>query len=124
MIVVGLYNAIARIPFRVRRLFGRVSDPVFRDRAGEPERMRAWFRDQYQHPEEHRHTLGEVQGWFAENGVEYLRSYPSALLDGDSNELFEPAPDNWRFEGWLAQLGWIRSLGHEGGLFVTIGRRN
>jgi SAM-dependent methyltransferase len=123
MIVVGLYNAIARIPFRLRRLFGRVFDPVFRDRAGEPERMRAWFRDQYQHPEEHRHTLGEVQGWFAENGVEYLRSYPSALLDGDSNELFERAPDNWRFEGWLAQLGWIRSIGHEGGLFVTIGRR-
>ena len=32
------------------------------------------------------------------------------------------AVDNWRVEGWLAQLGWIATLGHEGGLFFTIGR--
>ena len=65
----------------------------------------------------------EVQRWFAENGVDYMRTYPSSLLGSDSDELFTDAPDNWRLEGWLAQLGWIRALGHEGGLFVTIGRR-
>jgi len=37
--------------------------------------------------------------------------------------LFARAADNWRPEGWLAQLGWIRALGHEGGLFFTVGRR-
>jgi len=37
--------------------------------------------------------------------------------------LFTTAADNWRLEGWLAQLGWIGALGHEGGLFVTVGRR-
>jgi hypothetical protein len=37
--------------------------------------------------------------------------------------LFERAADNWRLEGWLAQLSWVRTLGHEGGLFITIGRR-
>jgi len=127
MIVLGLYNAFARIPFRLRgliaRLSGKASDPVLRDRENEPARREAWMRDQYQHPEEHRHTLAEVQGWFAENGVEYVRAYPSALLGTDSEELFERAADNWRAEGWLAQLGWIRTLGHEGGLFVTIGQR-
>jgi hypothetical protein len=46
-----------------------------------------------------------VQGWFAENGVEYLRSYPSAVLDDEPDDLFAHAPDNWRLEGWLAQLG-------------------
>jgi hypothetical protein len=64
-----------------------------------------------------------VQGWFAEIGVKYLRAYPSAVLDDEPGPLFERAPDNWRPEGWLAQLGWIRSLGHEGGLFFTVGRR-
>jgi SAM-dependent methyltransferase len=126
-IVLGLYNAFARIPFRLRALIARLSgvafDPVLHDRENEPERRKAWIRDQYQHPEEHRHTLAEVQRWFAENGVEYLRAYPSALLGTESEELFAAAPDNWRAEGWLAQLGWIRALGHEGGLFVTIGRR-
>jgi len=132
MIVLGLYNAFARLPMRMRRVVARMSryrmipfDPVLRDRAHEPKRRDAWVRDQYRHPEEHVHTLAEVQRWFAENGVEYVRAYPSALLgrDSDADELFAPAQDNWRFEGWLAQLGWIRALGHEGGLFVTIGRR-
>jgi SAM-dependent methyltransferase len=128
MIVIGLYNAFARIPFRLRRLVARLSgvtfDPVLRDRKSEPARRQAWLRDQYQHPEEHRHTLAEVQGWFAENGVEYVRAYPSALLGTDSDELFARAADNWRPEGWLAQLGWMRSLGHEGGLFIAVGQRS
>jgi SAM-dependent methyltransferase len=123
MIVVGVYNSFARIPFRLRRFFGRVSDSVLRDREHQLDRRQAWIRDQYQHPEEHRHTLAEVQKWFAENGVEYVRAYPSALLGDEANDLFAPQSDNWRLEGWLAQLGWIRALGHEGGLFVTVGRR-
>jgi len=134
MIVLGLYNTFARIPLRLRRLVARLSgyrlilfDPVLRDRKSEPARREAWLRDQYQHPEEHRHTLTEVQGWFRENGVDYIRAYPSALIGGDSGEdseeLFTQAADNWQPEGWLAQIGWIRALGHEGGLFVMIGQR-
>jgi len=129
-IVLGVYNSFARIPLRLRRLVARISgfrvipfDPVLRDRHTEPARQKAWLRDQYHHPEEHRHTLAQVQGWFAENRVEYLRAYPSAVLGEESGELFAPASDNWRLEGWLAQMGWIRTLGHEGGLFFTIGRR-
>jgi hypothetical protein len=96
---------------------------VLHDRTGDPARRDAWLRDQYRHPEEHRHTLAEVQRWFADNRVEYLRSYPSAVLGDEPDELFSAAPDNWRLEGWLAQLGWIHSLGAEGGLFLTIGRK-
>jgi len=130
VIVLGIYNAFARFPLRLRRAFARLSgfrlipfDPVLRERRDEPSRHEAWLRDQYQHPEEHRHTLAEVQAWFQENNVTYLRAYPSALLDDDSSALFAPAVDNWRVEGWLAQLGWMGTLGREGGLFFTIGRR-
>jgi len=129
-IVLGVYNAFARVPTRLRRTAARLThfrfvpfDPVLRDRAADPARREAWLRDQYQHPEEHVHTLAEVQRWFAENGVEYLRAYPSAVFDEEPDRLFAPAPDNWRLEGWLAQLGWMRTLGREGGLFFTIGRR-
>lgn len=130
IIVLGVYNSFARLPLRLRRLIARCSgyrwipfDPVLHDRRNEPARREAWVRDQYQHPEEHRHTLAEVQGWFKENGIDYVRSYPSALLGEESGDLFECAPDNWRPESWLAQLGWICKLGQEGGLFVTIGQR-
>jgi len=129
-IVLGVYNAFARIPLRLRRAIARLTgfrvipfDPVLRDRQSDPARREAWLRDQYQHPEEHRHTLAEVQRWFADNGVEYLRAYPSAQLDEESGELFAAAADNWRPEGWLAQVGWMAALGHEGGLFFTVGRR-
>jgi SAM-dependent methyltransferase len=131
MIVLGVYSAIARLPLRLRRLVARLSayrfipfDPVLRDRQNEPARREAWLRDQYQHPVEHRHTLGEVQRWFRENDVAYVRTYPSALIGDSTEELFASAADNWQLEAWLAQVGWIRALGHEGGLFVTVGRRN
>jgi hypothetical protein len=98
-------------------------DPVLADRSNEPARREAWLRDQYRHPEEHRHTHGEVLRWFAENGVDYVRAYPSALISDEAQDLFSPSADNWPFEAWLAQLGWIGSLGHEGGLFVMVGRK-
>ena len=130
MIVLGLYNAVARMPLRLRRVIARLSgyrwvpfDPVLRDRLSEPERRAAWLRDQYRHPEEHRHTLGEVRRWFAENDVAFVRSYPPILEDEeDADGLFTPEDDSWILGDWLTQLGWMRSLGREGGLFVTIGR--
>jgi len=133
IIVLGLYNLVARVPHRLRRaassLTGRrvvFFDPVLRDRAGDRERREAWLRDQYLHPEEHSHTLAEVKRWFRENDVEFLRTYPSALIAEAplrEDELFTPAEDDWWFENWLSQIGWAATLAREGGLFVTVGRR-
>lgn len=130
MIVLGLYNVFARLPLRLRRLVARLTgyriipfDPVLHDRKNEKARRLAWLRDQYRHPEEHRHTVGEVQSWFRENEVAYVRAYPSALIAEESEDLFAFAGDNWRPETLLAQLGWIGTLAHEGGLFITIGQR-
>jgi SAM-dependent methyltransferase len=132
MVVVGLYNACARLPHRLRRGVARLTgfrwipgDRVLKERRGEPARQKAWLLDQYRHVEEHRHTLGEVQRWFRENRVGYVRSYPDALLAHEplrEDGLFEDAEDDWRLESALAQLGWMRTLAHEGGLFVVIGR--
>jgi SAM-dependent methyltransferase len=133
IVVVGLYNTYARLPHRLRRLLARATgfrivpfDPILRDRQAEPERRDAWFRDQYQHPEEHRHTLSEVQAWFRENDVDYLRTYPSTIIGEEplvGAQLFQPAEDDWGFENLLAQWAWAVPLAREGGLFVTVGRR-
>ena len=133
IVLVGLYNAFARLPHRLRRGLFKLAgdaalrlDPVLRERALEPERRRAWLRDQYQHPEEHRHTVAEVRGWFAENGIEWLRSIPSALIGQEPlspRDLFSAAGDAWAPEAIAAQAGWAASLGHEGGLFVAVGGR-
>jgi SAM-dependent methyltransferase len=130
-IVIGLYNRVARLPLRARRLVARLTgnrwvpfDPVLRDRESEPARREAWLRDQYAHPEEHRHSVGEVRRWFAENGIQWLRTYPSTMIGDEPDHLFAPAADAWALEAWAAQLGWMWSLGGEGGLFVTVGRRD
>jgi SAM-dependent methyltransferase len=130
MIVIGLYNAFARVPLRLRRMVAKLSgyrwiplDPVLRDRRSEPTRREAWVRDQYRHPEEHRHTAAEVRRWFAENGIEYLRTYPSLLMGKETENLFAADEDYWPLEAFLSQLGWMTTLGQEGGLFVTVGRR-
>jgi len=131
VMVLGLYHAIARLPHRLRRAIARITgfkvipwDPVLRARMNEPERRQAWLRDQYQHPEEHRHTLGEVKRWFSENGIQYLRTYPSSLVGAEpleGGQLFMPAEDDWFVERGLSQLGWMGTLSREGGLWVTIG---
>jgi SAM-dependent methyltransferase len=133
MIVLGLYNAYARFPHRLRRGVARLTgykfvpfDPILRSREAEPERRKAWFRDQYQHPEEHRHTIAEVQRWFRENGIDYVRTYPDALIGAEPlgrGGLFEPSEDDWGFENVLSQIGWAATLSHEGGLWVTVGRK-
>ena len=132
IIVLGLYNVYARIPHRLRRSIGRLTnfkwipfDPILRARDAEPARRKAWFRDQYAHPEEHRHTLAEVQRWFVENGIDYVRAYPNTLIAApplEGPELFMPAEDNWQLENFFAQIGWSATIGYEGGLFVTVGR--
>jgi SAM-dependent methyltransferase len=130
LVVLGVYNAIARIPARLRRVAARLSrgrfvpfDPVLRDRAQDRVRRDAWVRDQYRHPEEHCHTIAEVQRWFADQRVDYLRTYPSAVFGDTPEDLVTPAPDNWGLERWMTQVAWMGTLGREGGLFFTIGRR-
>lgn len=134
IVVLGLYNAYARFPHRMRRAVARMTrlkvvpfDPVLRSRDAEPERWKAWLRDQYIHPEEHRHTVREVQRWFEGAGIEYLRTYPNALIGAEpltEDELFTPAEDDWGFENVLSQISWALSIGYEGGLWVTVGRRS
>jgi SAM-dependent methyltransferase len=130
IVIVGVYNAVARIPLRIRRNIARTTnfrlvpfDSVLRERRDEPARRDAWLRDQYQHPEEHSHTVAEVARWFKDNDLEYLRSFPSTVMDDQSDDLFAQAVDDWAVERWIAQFGWMWTLGREGGLFFSIGAR-
>jgi len=46
------------------------------------------------------------------------------LIGEEPGELFEREDRGWSVENWLAQIGWMFSIGKEGGLFVLIGRRD
>jgi len=131
-ILIGLYNRYARIPLRVRRWIFRLAgrrlewlDYVLRHSRDETKKH-IWFMDQYAHPHETTHTLDEVMGWFATNGIECLgvvpRLTPGAPLT-PADRLFEPSPLSTPLGRLLGQLLWMFTIGREGGLFVVVGRR-
>jgi carbamoyltransferase len=131
-IVVGLYNRygrlmtdLRRLVFRLTRGRGRALDPYLRSRSLSEDKQRAWFEDQYHHPHESKHTIGEVLGWFERCGIEFVRGLPSPALAGDLGEesLFEPGPRGGAIEHLLVQLKQVVTGSREGGFFVMIGRR-
>jgi SAM-dependent methyltransferase len=131
-IVVGLYNFYARLPTLWRRwAFARFGPALhFLDRrlvagAMNEGRWQAWFRDQYQHPHESRHSMDEVLEWFDASGVEFLSSLPAA--DGSSfttaTPLFAPQSRAMASTRLAAQLQALMAGGPDGGLFIMIGRK-
>jgi ubiquinone/menaquinone biosynthesis C-methylase UbiE len=140
-VIVGLYNTYGRLVLKLRRRVVALQarwDPEARERAlrkqlvrleADAEKQRTWWADQYEHPHESTHTVGEVLEWFGRCGVDYVSSVPRIewLPVGASSRLFVPRPQ-WRlvhnrFAYFLVQLAWILTLNGAGGYFVIIGRR-
>ncbi|MGV1014455.1 MAG: class I SAM-dependent methyltransferase, partial [Methyloceanibacter sp.] len=131
-ILIGLYNAYARLPTLwkswVFRTFGSRSyflDRRLRGSSDNPERTKAWLMDQYYHPHESRHSMEEVLGWFERNGVDFLNGIPH--LDGsdvtEHEKLFEPHSKGDATSRFFTQAGMLVSGGKDGGLFIMIGRK-
>jgi len=141
MLVVGLYNRYGRLMLLVRRrivsLLSRF-DPKAKDRAirkqlveleDDEEKRRTWFADQYEHPHESTHTVGEVLGWFRANGVDYVSSFPKIELFGNQSKRIFKAKQVARFRSspvahLLVQLTWILTQNAGGGYFVLVGRKH
>jgi SAM-dependent methyltransferase len=135
-ILVGLYNRWARLPTLWRRwVFARFGSRLgsaghLLDRrlaAGRlnERRRQAWYRDQYQHPHETRHSLGEVLGWFGAAGVDFVSSLPPAdgsLFPRDI-QLFAPQPRGTGAGHAVAQAKMLLAGGSYGGVFVMVGRK-
>lgn len=132
-IIIGLYNACGRLTTDLRRLIFRLSgdrfrflDPRLRGEKLVEARERAWFMDQYKHPHESKHTIGEVLRWFDSLGVEFVNSIPKAAASGRfslQERLFEPNPRGSALDHMLVQLGMLLTGGREGGFFIMIGRK-
>ncbi len=137
LIIIGLYNIIGRLRTNFRQMiyklsgkskFGekliRLMDPHLRKNISK-EKSFAWFRDQYEHPVERKHSLDEVINWFDENNIKFLGSIPSSTFGGSFKKINEMDGNRgtW-FERICAQIMMLFSnLGGEGGLFIVIGQR-
>jgi len=138
-IAIGLYNSIGRIPLQLRILLAqsifknndRIKDWFIRMQIGDIadiERARGWWNDQYEHPHETTHTVGEILKWFKKNDIEYYQTVPS-LKTFDQSIL--PISGVWnRANGdypylpvrLFKQFTWLWKTHQEGGYWVTFGR--
>ena len=130
-IIVGLYNRYGRLMNGMRRrLFalsggrGQGLDPYLRKTRLSPEKRRAWFEDQYRHPHESTHTIGEVLNWFAAAKLEFVRGVPSTTGRPDfEGGLLTPTDPGTAMDHFRAQMRLVASGNREGGFFLMIGRK-
>ena len=82
--------------------------------------------DQYKHPLESKHTLGEVLGWLERAGFSCVKSFPSSRPFTPLSErvhLFEPEAIGNRIERLAVELAMTFRGSREGGFFVILGRK-
>jgi len=129
IVMVGLYNRPARFPTWLRskliRVLGPKIDYVVRNRIRDARKADIWIQDQYFNPHETWHSIGEVLGWFEENGIEYLNCSPSILGSGGeaASGLFDRTDPGTAYQRTVTQLSWLSTIAREGALFDVFGRR-
>jgi SAM-dependent methyltransferase len=131
--VVGLYNQLGRLGMDLRRHVLRATggraawiDPHLRSTRMSAAKRRAWLADQYRHPHESKHTMGEILGWFSRCGLELVRGVPAlSWVDDDLGEsgLFSQGSAGSVLSRAAAQVRMISAGNREGGFFIMIGRK-
>ena len=128
------YNRYGRLRTYIRGLFYKIFgkaflmffDPALRNMdRNDKDKINSWIRDQYTHPVESTHSYDEVLGWFNENNIDFINSYPSCeITPENNNDYFEKSSEGNAFERIIQQIFMIFTpLGGEGGLFIFIGRK-
>jgi ubiquinone/menaquinone biosynthesis C-methylase UbiE len=131
-IIVGLYSAFSRKLhyarvglYRLTGITSRLLDPHF-SKVGARGKREAWFQDQYCHPHETCHTLGEVIRWMEEDGLEFINSIPKPRVGrtlDEGEDMFAPRDPGTALSRIASQLADMGSGYREGGFFIVIGRR-
>ncbi len=129
IVMVGLYNSYARIMTWLRsklvKTLGNRIDYVVRNQIRDERKANIWIQDQYFNPHETWHSIGEVQGWFDENGIEFLNCFPRILGSSgeDDPDFFASSDPGTRYQRAITQLSWLGTIAREGSLFDLIGRK-
>jgi hypothetical protein len=111
--------------FRVSKGSAKSIDPYLRSVKISANKAHAWFADQYCHPHESKHTIGEVLEWFENAGLEFVRGLPALdrAADQEGAGLFTPSRTGSAWDHFAVQAKQIVTGSREGGFFVMIARR-
>jgi len=138
-IAIGLYNKMGRTPLKIRILLAKtifknnvkIKDRFIKMQIGDvqdKERARGWWNDQYLHPHETTHTIGEVLRWFKKNHIRYYQTVPSSKFFDQSDLKIAGVWNNFNekypnfIKRIIKQIFWIWQTNYEGGYWLTFGR--
>jgi 2-polyprenyl-3-methyl-5-hydroxy-6-metoxy-1,4-benzoquinol methylase len=130
-IIIGLYNTFGRLITDVRRAIFNMTndsfkflDPRLRNKEIGKTRKLTWFKDQYKHPHESKHTYGEVLEWFDKTGFEFTNCIPKINSSFQANErLFKKNSKGNKLYRFMTQFDLFFKGSQEGGFFIMIGRK-
>ena len=132
-VLVGLYHRYGRLITDTRRVLFRLSgdrfrwlDPNLRNVERSDAKKRAWFADQYKHPHESKHTIGETLGWLEKTGLRFVKSIPRGRPFqpiAPDEQLFRPERPGNAFERFAVEMGMVLRGSREGGFFIVIAQK-
>ena len=130
---IGLYNKYGRLVTDARRVIFRITkdklkfiDPRLKKTDRNKSKRESWFNDQYKHPHESKHTIGEVLKWFKKNDFEFVNAIPKVKPFSPitiNEKLFRLNPKGNIVDHFITQLNSIIGGYREGGLFIMIGKK-
>jgi SAM-dependent methyltransferase len=133
-ILIGLYHRYGRLITDARRVIFRLTggrfrflDPNLRNPNWSDDRKRAWYADQYLHPNETNHTIGDVMQLFEKTGFTFVKSIPHSRPFQpftEADRLFEPEQPGNAVERFLVEFPMMFKGSREGGFFTMIGRKD
>ncbi len=130
ILLLGIYESMARVPHRLRRALGRWNfplasrlDPVLRRRDLTEAKKETWIEDQYRHPLEHMLPVPRSVRVLEEEGFQWVRTLPPVV---EGAQMFEPTQQPSAAGLWLRRAGWmLRGLGDpDAGLVCYVARKN
>jgi len=136
LIIIGVYNKIERLRTNFRQAIYKLLrksvfamklismlDPHLRKNLSHEKKL-AWFRDQYDHPVERKHSIDEVMNWFEENNISYLGSIPNSSFEFKTVSQMSGYKGTYLARVFAQILMLFSNLGGEGGLCIIVGKKN
>lgn len=132
-IVIGLYNTYGRIFHKIRVFLAKtifknnnkVKDYFIKMQItdmSDKERVRGWWNDQYLHPHETCHSIGEVLGWFKKNNIKFIELIPTDC-DYEITGIFNQQKVPNIIQRFWIQLKWVFTIHRDGGYFIMVGKK-
>ena len=135
LIIIGIYNKIGRLRTNFRQLVYKLLrksrfsiklvsllDPRLRKELSD-EKKHSWFRDQYSHPVERKHSLDEVIRWFQENDIAFLGSIPCPSFEYRTISQMNGYKGTVLARIFAQILMLFSKNGGEGGLSIVVGKK-